>query len=169
MRGLLILVIIAVILIAGNGCNAPTGAVTACISPEVQINERCCIDFDENRICDDEQKISEPNAGEPLQETIDNKKEPPEQETAPEQKTYTIEMRGFRYDPQELEISVGDTVIWINKEDAVPHAVYEINGKFRSNRLTPGQEFKYTFTETGIYNFSDQIFEKLMRGKIIVR
>ena len=166
------------ILIVGNGCKPQTtGAVTACISPEVQINERCCLDFDENGICDDEQTIKEDELEEPAEKPAEEIKENNEQTTEgsieetgikPEPKTYVVEIRDFKYNPEELEIKKGDSVVWVNKEDAVPHAIYEINGRFGVTRFMPGESFGRTFTEPGEYIFSDQ-YQKFMRGKVTVK
>ena len=77
------------------------------------------------------------------------------------------------FDPFELTINVNDTVTWMNEDDWFnrAHIIYDLKRKwFRSSRLTYGQQFEYTFTEPGIYEYTDAIFpEEMGRAKIIVR
>lgn len=88
-------------------------------------------------------------------------------ETAPS-KIHIVEIKDVKFYPEELTINTGDTIVWVNKEDA-PHLVYEPHNLFRSPKLVLGDSFSFTFTQAGEYIYSDSIFAKTMRGKIIVK
>lgn len=44
----------------------------------------------------------------------------PEGGDPPRSRTHRVEIRGFEYHPKRLEVSVGDTVVWVNR-DMVAH------------------------------------------------
>lgn len=58
------------------------------------------------------------------------------------------------YDPEELQISIGTTVLWIN-DDSAMHTVTSgnsqegPNGVFDSDLMAAGDSFEYTFTSQG--------------------
>ena len=58
------------------------------------------------------------------------------------------------YDPENIQISVGDTVLWIN-EDSAMHTVTSgnsqdgPNGVFDSDLMAAGETFEFTFTSAG--------------------
>jgi plastocyanin len=66
------------------------------------------------------------------------------------------------YDPDPVEISVGDTVTWTN-DDSTPHTITsgsngQPDGKFDSSPnmnplMAPGDTFEHTFTEAGEYPY----------------
>ena len=58
------------------------------------------------------------------------------------------------YDPQDIQISVGDTVLWKN-DDSAMHTVTSgnsqdgPNGVFDSDLMAAGESFEFTFSDTG--------------------
>jgi DNA-binding beta-propeller fold protein YncE/glucose/arabinose dehydrogenase/plastocyanin len=61
------------------------------------------------------------------------------------------------YQPNPVQINVGDTVTWTN-DDAQPHTVTssanaQPDGQFDSNVMDPQQTFEHTFTEAGEYPY----------------
>lgn len=56
---------------------------------------------------------------------------------------HRVVISGFEFVPNELTVSVGDTVTWVNK-DIVPHNI-AINTKQKplSSNLASGEEFSY--------------------------
>ncbi|MEL7663807.1 MAG: cell surface lipoprotein [Methanosarcina mazei] len=70
-----------------------------------------------------------------------------------EPRTYLVRLREYVIIPLELEINVGDLVVWRNFEDSVFTLTSE-EGLFEDQRLGYGNTFNYTFTETGNYSFS---------------
>lgn len=75
--------------------------------------------------------------------------------------TVTIDMKDVRYQPIEVTVAVGTTVIWKNL-DAVAHTVTpadkqawgsEGSGDDSSDWLDEGDTYQYTFTEPGVYKY----------------
>ncbi len=92
----------------------------------------------------------------------------------------TIELLKF---PEEVAVTAGTTVRWVNK-DNVAHDVTSgtsitgrkargkkkvkfHDGKFKSNLFPKGETFEFTFTEKGEYSYYCNI-HPFMVGKIVV-
>lgn len=70
------------------------------------------------------------------------------------------------FQPSELVIEEGDTVVWINR-DIVAHDVTEESNKtWASSALTTGQSWKKVFTESANYYCA---IHQVMKGKIVVQ
>ncbi len=78
----------------------------------------------------------------------------------------TVLIENLTFNPNSLTVENGTTVTWINN-DEVDHTIVEDNDLFSSGTLTNGQNFTYTFTTVGTYNYFCGIHPN-MRGKIIV-
>lgn len=78
-----------------------------------------------------------------------------------------ILIENFKYNPQELTISVGEEVIWINK-DSVKHTVTsDEDGELNSTYLSQDENYSHTFNQAGEYSYYC-IPHPFMKGKIIV-
>ena len=84
--------------------------------------------------------------------------------TAFAQRTVNVSMtNGLRFDPQDLVIQAGDTVLWTNTSTIFPHTATESESKnyvqgFNSGSLPrkwlhPGDTFQFTFTTPGTYPY----------------
>jgi plastocyanin len=81
-------------------------------------------------------------------------------------KVHTVEIRQMKFSPAVLEVSKGDSIIFINK-DLVSHDVTEISGKsWKSPALAPGDSWEKAVTKTASYYCS---FHPVMKGKILVK
>jgi len=60
-------------------------------------------------------------------------------------KTVTITVSNFAFDPKDLQIEAGTTVIW--KNTIGRHTVTADDGSFESPIMAPGEEFKRTFDQ----------------------
>lgn len=76
---------------------------------------------------------------------------------APAAETIELDIEGFLFRPERLEVPVGATVIWTNQDD-IQHSV--TNGTpdnpgdaFDSGFFVQGEQFTYTFTEPGEYPY----------------
>lgn len=80
-----------------------------------------------------------------------------------------VHMSGYAYGPGTLSINVGDTVTWVNHDQA-PHDAVTTAGpaQFRSPMLPTGQTWSFTFTTPGTYSYYCSIHPD-MRGQIVVR
>ena len=79
-----------------------------------------------------------------------------------------IEIKNFGFYPQEITISPGTTVTWINK-DNVPHKIVAFDRLFYGPRLNSGDEYAFIFTNEGTHRYFDGVFTKTGRGTIIVK
>jgi plastocyanin len=57
----------------------------------------------------------------------------------------------FTFEPQQLNVKVGTTVTWKNRDD-IPHMLVSA-GKFRSKTLDTDDSFSFTFTAAGDYKY----------------
>ena len=64
----------------------------------------------------------------------------------------TIAMDGTQFQPGDVTVAVGDTVVWTNK-DPFPHNVTSKAGGFRSKDLDPDQSFRFTAKKPGTYAY----------------
>ncbi len=82
-------------------------------------------------------------------------------------KTHIVEIKGFKYNPEVLTVSVGDTVRWINL-DAAPHTATAGNESWNSGKLKRNEEWAFTVTETGETRYIC-IYHPVMKGTLIVK
>lgn len=69
----------------------------------------------------------------------------------------TVEAENIQFEPKVVTVPVGTTVRWLNK-DSVLHTVTsgadrKPDGKFDGTLARAGDEFTYTFTEPGTYEY----------------
>lgn len=78
----------------------------------------------------------------------------------------TVAIQNSALNPVTLNVQVGTTVTWINR-DPHPQDVVSDSGLFNSGNLTNGQSYNYTFNQTGSYLYHSSIHPS-MNGTIIV-
>lgn len=89
---------------------------------------------------------------------------PAEEENKPE--THTVEIRQMQFQPAELTVHSGDTVVWINR-DIVAHDVTEQPGKkWASPPLNAGESWRMVATQSSDYYCSIHV---VMKGKLVVQ
>ncbi len=92
----------------------------------------------------------------------------------------SVEMRLIQFRPKQLDVAAGKEVTWTQK-DAGFHTVTSgtveqtaggvtgsPDGKFRSERLSTDQTFKFTFAEAGTYSYFCEIHPATMTGEVRV-
>jgi plastocyanin len=62
-----------------------------------------------------------------------------------------VHIDNFVFEPAQLTVTVGQTVIWTNRDD-IPHTVV-CAGKFRSKPMDTDGTFSFTFTAPGDYKY----------------
>ncbi|HIF37463.1 MAG TPA: BspA family leucine-rich repeat surface protein [Marine Group III euryarchaeote] len=74
----------------------------------------------------------------------------------------------MKFDPEELTISVGDTVTWTNN-DGISHTATSTDGpeSFDSGNMGSGDTWSFTFTEAGTYEYKCN-YHSSQTGRIIV-
>ena len=70
--------------------------------------------------------------------------------------------------PTNLDINVGDTVVWRNEGPTLAHVVADENVEMNSNDITVGKIWQYTFQKAGVYSYLC-LRHFFMRGRITVR
>lgn len=58
----------------------------------------------------------------------------------------------YRFEPQALTVAPGTTVEWVNQEKRTSHSVL-IDGHPESDRLFPGETFRFRFDQPGSYAY----------------
>ncbi len=149
-----------------------------CTAPEVLVGEICCIDDNQNSICDSEETPEPVNDTPADTETIDNETEVDNltetetQEPADTPETI-VEMKNIKFSPEEITIKVGEIVTWkhvdrYNGRTDIKHKI-TIHGIGKSPLLYLGDSWNHTFTEAGEYSFVDAIWINTMsNGRITV-
>ncbi len=87
---------------------------------------------------------------------------------APAGQEVAVDIVNFAFNPDPIEIAVGDTVTWTN-QDGVPHtATGQDRDVLQSGTIAPGGSFSHTFTEAGEISYFCE-FHNDMSGTIIVQ
>lgn len=112
-------------------------------------------------------------AGEPMamEGAMEGATEAAGDETEASSDTVMVDIQTFIFNPDPLEIPIGATVIWINR-DGVQHTATagtpeNPSGYFDSGFLNQGESFRFTFDEAGVFEYFCQRHPS-MRGQIIV-
>ncbi len=79
----------------------------------------------------------------------------------------SVKIDNFSFSPATITVPAGTTVRWTNHDD-IPHTVVSDDKTFKSKVLDTDEQFTYTFTKPGTYNYFCSIHPK-MTAKIVVR
>jgi len=77
-----------------------------------------------------------------------------------------IQILNRAFDPDELTVSSGSTVTWINMDESAVHSLSIVGQGVICSRKQSGETCEYTFGEAGTYEIMDLINK--FRGTIIV-
>jgi len=83
----------------------------------------------------------------------------------PAPKILHVDIRGMKFEPDALAVSVGDTVEWTN-QDLVPHSV--TSAAFDSKAIAPHATWSYVARTGGDFAYNCT-FHPMMVAAIIVR
>lgn len=90
------------------------------------------------------------------------------QAQAPAQTNQVTMPPSYKFDPANIQIKVGDTVTWTNK-DNFTHNVHILGGiNWVSKPLRPGESAAYTFTKAGTFPYTCDFHSHDMHGEVIV-
>jgi plastocyanin len=64
----------------------------------------------------------------------------------------SVSIRDFRFDPETVSVTVGDTVTWTHEGD-ITHNVTAQDGSFASGDLVSGETFAHTFETAGAVGY----------------
>lgn len=79
--------------------------------------------------------------------------------------THNVIVEDFKFAPADLEVKVGDTVEWVNKDSAA-HTVTLDNGAL-DEKLPSGATVSHTFKEKGTFTYHCSPHPKMV-GKVVV-
>jgi plastocyanin len=77
-----------------------------------------------------------------------------------------VKIDNFTFNPQQITVNAGDTVIWVNHDD-IPHTVTSKTVAFRSKAMDTDDKFSFTFTTPGSYAYLCALHPH-MTGTIVV-
>ena len=80
--------------------------------------------------------------------------------------TSTVNIFGAVFQPATVTIHVGDSVKWVNKDNA-RHQIVADNGTFASPVLKPGKSYSHTFKSGGTFGYKD-VLGQVKRGTVVV-
>jgi len=80
--------------------------------------------------------------------------------------TRTVEMRDFVFRPARIEVDVGDTVVWLNR-DALPHTA-TARGAWDSGGMASGARWSWVASRRDTVEYICT-YHPTMRGTIVVR
>jgi plastocyanin len=81
-----------------------------------------------------------------------------------QRRIHHVVIKGFKFDPEKLEVEAGDTVVWTN-EDIVPHIVTA--DKFKSRSLDKGESWSLKTKQKGDFSYICK-FHPTMKAELIV-
>jgi len=80
--------------------------------------------------------------------------------------THTVTIDSTTFQPGDLTVNAGDTIVWINK-DLFPHTATS-GGLFDSGSIAPNQSWQYTPSEPGEFDYVCS-FHPTMKGRLSVK
>ena len=87
---------------------------------------------------------------------------------APVPRKHVIEIRGMAFEPAELTVTRGDTVVWINR-DIVPHTATASGTRgWDTGTLSQAESGRVVLRDAGTVSYVCQL-HPTMRGTLIVR
>ena len=78
-----------------------------------------------------------------------------------------VKIDNFSFSPATITVSAGTTVRWTNRDD-IPHTVVSEDKTFKSKVLDTDDQFTYTFTKPGTYDYFCSIHPK-MTAKVVAQ
>ncbi len=77
-----------------------------------------------------------------------------------------VKIDNFTFDPPQITVKSGATVTWTNHDD-IPHTVVARDLQFRSKALDTDDQYSFTFTTPGIYEYFCSLHPHMV-GKVVV-
>ena len=126
---------------------------------------------EQGRVSSGSQSSSQPTAS---QNSDMSNMKMPENRTSSETKVMKVNsvpnqvvIENFSFVPAILTVKAGTKVTWVNRDD-VPHTATDTDKRFNSKTLDTDDQFDFTFSEPGTYNYFCALHPK-MTGQIIVK
>lgn len=81
--------------------------------------------------------------------------------------TSQVEISNFAFNPQTVNIHVGDSVSWINKDSVLHKIASDSGSELNSDSLSNGGVYTHKFTSAGTYSYHCSIHTS-MKGVVVV-
>ena len=65
---------------------------------------------------------------------------------------HTVTIEGTQFQPGDLTVKIGDSIVWINN-DPFPHTATSKTGGFDSGQVQPGKSWKYRAVKKGEFPY----------------
>jgi amicyanin len=79
----------------------------------------------------------------------------------------SIEISNFAFNPEEINVKVGDTITWTNMDSAMHRLASTSGNEIMSDNLQKGQSYSHKFYTAGTFEYECSLHPS-MKGKIIV-
>ena len=76
-------------------------------------------------------------------------------------------VKSYRFEPQNIEVTAGDEVEWVNEDD-FPHNVHFLTGRDDTYDLSIDGTATVTFDEAGTYEYECSLHPSQMSGTVTV-
>lgn len=80
--------------------------------------------------------------------------------------THVVVIEGMKFSPEVIEVHVGDTVIWKNR-DLFPHSVTAEDHGFDSKEIPAGSSWKFKVKKAGTFSYVCTL-HPTMKGRLVV-
>ena len=87
--------------------------------------------------------------------------------TDPKPPAVEVKIDNFSFSPATITVPVGAQVTWTNRDD-IPHNVATDDASIKSKVLDTNENFTFTFSKAGTYQYFCSIHPK-MKGTVIVK
>jgi plastocyanin len=84
-----------------------------------------------------------------------------------EGKTHAVRIEGMQFVPERLEVALGDTVVWTNK-DFLPHSVTARQARVESGDLAPNRSWRFVARKKGEIPYICRL-HPVMKGVLVVK
>jgi plastocyanin len=81
--------------------------------------------------------------------------------------TYTVTIEGMKFVPERIEVAVGDSITWINR-DIVPHSVTAKAARIESGDLGSDQRWTFKARRQGEIDYACRL-HPVMHGMLVVK
>jgi plastocyanin len=81
--------------------------------------------------------------------------------------THTVTIDAMRFQPENLTVKPGDSVVWVNR-DPFPHTVTATAGTFDSKEIAAGESWTLTSAREGDFAYTC-ILHPTMKGAVRVK
>lgn len=79
--------------------------------------------------------------------------------------THRVQIQGFAFQPADLVVAAGDTVVWTNL-DFVPHTATDDGGRWSSGSIGPNESWRQVVRAASAYHCA---LHPNMRGRLSIR